>query len=643
MSRAAGAELWVCFEMPGVEPPRGSVVLSFMSAGDEERAEARWGAQFVNGRVLAERVRPEARRHYVDLIARIAATPCLGGATLRHALRGADGCSRWWLHKTSEKDCGWDEEVTYVTLVRGLCVRRLCQERGIGRVRVFGGDTVVAAALAGRHSSRTRLALSLLSALVTGVLSRLAFLKFYVDLWRILRRAREPEARPLDVVLEAHWDWSLRPDGRGGIRDRYSADLPDRLERQGLRVGWFAWCEPSSDVWQRGRRTAAVLAPALDRPDVIVLERELGLRDILSAALRIRYLVTFLRFATSPIFRRLFRVEGLELYPVMLPMLVGLFARSTIPRGELLMLATERACRRHRPKLLLTFLELFLHTRAMYAGARRASVGVRLWTAQHGAYCSDKTGAVLDPARELRGEPDGCGLPAPDRIFAMGHLAGGIWEASGFSERVLVTGGLRFQHVSIERRPSAGRRPGGLSVLLIGAMTEAWDLDLCEAATLAARDVPGIRLRFRDHPSYCLSERPGFARFRGAIEVTRGTVDEDLDAADLVLFTYSGLAEEALLRGLPVWQWLWAGVNPTVFGDLAVVPTFASVTALRDALRTFAADPAAFQPDPAVQEHVLHQCFGPSPAHASARIAEEITSRIAPAAPLAVGRGRDVP
>jgi hypothetical protein len=80
-----------------------------------------------------------------------------------------------------------------------------------------------------------------------------------------------------------------------------------------------------------------------------------------------------------------------------------------------------------------------------------------------------------------------------------------------------------------------------------------------------------------------------------------------------------------------------------VFGDLAVVPTFASVMSLRNALRLFAADPAAFQPEPGVQEHVLLQCFGPSPAHASARIAEEIASRISTAAPLAVGKRRDVP
>src|SRR5439155_112242 len=121
---------------------------------------------------------------------------------------------------------------------------------------------------------------------------------------------------------------------------------------------------------------------------------------------------------------------------------------------------------------------------------------------QHGAYCSDKTGSTLDSFLELRGEPDGCGLMAPDRVFAMGELAQGIWEASGFSERVLVTGGLRYEHVCVTRRRGGAKRRSGPSVLLIGAMTEAWDLDLCEAAVLAARDVPLIRLRFRDHPSY---------------------------------------------------------------------------------------------------------------------------------------------
>jgi hypothetical protein len=38
------------------------------------------------------------------------------------------------------------------------------------------------------------------------------------------------------------------------------------------------------------------------------------------------------------------------------------------------------------------------------------------------------------------------------------------------------------------------------------------------------------------------------------IAVTTGTLDENLRAADLVVFAQTGSAEEALLRGIPTWQ-----------------------------------------------------------------------------------------
>src|SRR5581483_6934959 len=107
-------------------------------------------------------------------------------------------------------------------------------------------------------------------------------------------------------------------------------------------------------------------------------------------------------------------------------------------------------------------------------------------------------------------------------------------------------------------------------------------------------------------------------------------VDDDLAEADVVLFTHSGLAEEALLRGLPVWQWLWAGFNTSVFLDLPVIPTFTSVPALRAAFESLLADPDAHRPARATQELVLRECFGPEPAAAEGRVAEALLALLGP-------------
>ena len=138
-----------------------------------------------------------------------------------------------------------------------------------------------------------------------------------------------------------------------------------------------------------------------------------------------------------------------------------------------------------------------------------------------------------------------------------------------------------------------------------------------------------MRILWRDHPSYRFSERAAFQRFRASITVTIGTLDDDFNAADVVLFTQTGLGEEALLRGIPTWQWLWPGFNTSPFLDLPVIPTFSSVVALREALLSFLQAPSRYRPAPECQRRVMNECFGPDPARASERIADAIHRAIA--------------
>jgi hypothetical protein len=624
----AYSELWVCFRPPRLHPPANVLVLSFLPPGAEEHLAGTLGEQFVSARDVQPLVHADARRAYVDLIAGIGATACIKGQTLRQALKGADGYSRWWLHKISEKDCGWDEDPTYLTIIQLLCARQVIAKHGITRTRVVGAPTI-AMALSGRGCGPLRTWAAILKALAFGIVSRIAFAAWYLQTWWIVRSAipRTPAGEEFDVALEGHWDWSVRPTGTG-IEDRYFGDLPHRLERAGLRVGWFAWCEPSIDSRQPPRSLRAVITSAATQRQVVLLESFLGVRDILSATIHVRHLLTGLRFILNDNFRAIFRVAGYDIFPVMLPLLLRDFAGAGICRRDMLLRATTRATAQRRPKILLSFLEFFLHARAMYAGARLGSPTIQLWTAQHGAYCSDKTMCMFDPEREIEGRQDGCALVVPDRMYVMGHLAETLWTRNGFRpDRVVVAGGLRFQRMRVQARPLRERDPE-VTVLLVCAMTRAWDLELCEAATLASAGILNIRLKFRDHPHYRLSKDPAFASFKHAIEVTTGSAEEDLESAQLVLFTYSGMAEEALLKGIPVWQWRWAGIMPTVFTDVPVVPTFSSVSALRGALHRFIADPDSFRPSPDVQRSVLNMCFGPAPTQASARIAADMVRHV---------------
>jgi surface carbohydrate biosynthesis protein (TIGR04326 family) len=627
VSQAVFSELWVCFELPAQDPPAQALVLSFLAPGAETEMEDRWGPRIVSGRALVQEVRSRARAEYLRLIARTGATPCVGGRTLRQALQGPGNYSRWWFLGVTEKDCFWDEDTIYLTVLQLMAVRDLCERYRLERVRLHGAVPAFAAALGQRAPTRGAVA-DLAGALALGLLGRLRLLVEYVGMWWTLRRLPLPAGEHRDVLLQGYWDWTVRPENQGGLRDRYFTDLPAELAGRGLSVGWLASCELDSEPWRRGRKRHDVLAASSGYPEVTLLERYLTPGDILRTVCDLRYPVHLTRAVSGRAFRRLCSVGGFDLYPLVRRQLLRSGWNSTVCRLQLVAMATARACRHLRPMVVLTSFELFLRSRALYAGVRACSPRARVWAAQHAAYSSDKTLGVFDPDIEVRGTPDGCAVPAPDGIFVMGDLSRRIWEGNGFAgESVVLTGGLRYQAVGIE--PRVAEAAGGhITLLLAGGMCEAAHVDLCAAALSATSGLGSVRLHWRDHPHYSFSRSRSFRRFRGSITVTSCPLDEDLQAADLVLFSQTGLAEEALLRGIPTWQWLWPGFNASPFLDVPVIPSFTSVSALRRELQAFMQDPERYQPTVEVQRRVLYECFGPDPAGASARIADAIQHMI---------------
>ena len=626
---AARPHLWVCFAEPPETVPADVLVLSFLPPGIEERWARTLGDRLLRGRDVLQDVRPRARRAYLDLVVRIGNTPCVRGRTLRQALRGADGVSRWWFLKPSERDCTWDGDPTYSVLLRLLTVRAVAEKYHISAMTLHGASRAVEEALGVAKPARLRHGATAAMAVVRGLTARLRLIAQGLHRRWLYRRLPSVEATSCDVLLEAHWDWSLgpEPDGAGGLRERYFGDLPQRLRAQGARVAWLASTEPAVELWQRGRPLSRVIGAVRGHRDVVLLERFLSLRDVVFTALDIRCAVVVAAFMRVPAFRALFIVDDLDLYPLMRGMLIDSACGAGVARCEQLLVGTRRACGALRPRILVTFLEMFLHARALYAGARQGAPGLAIWAAQHAAYCSDKVFGILDPRADLAGEPDGCPMPAPDGIFAMGSLSRGLWRDDGFDERHLViAGGLRYQDTTVVTRPRKTRH--GTSVLLVASMNTEADIDMCDAFASAAHGVAEVRLRLRDHPQHCLSERSEFEGFRGVIEVTRGSMDAALADADLVCFTYSSLAEDAFVRGIPIWQWLWPGFNGSVFVDLPVIPAFTSVAALRTALTAFVANAASYQPTRETQEDVARQCFGPDPASAARRIADHLVARL---------------
>lgn len=618
-----GRSLYVCWADPGSVPP-GAEVLSFLTPHDEEALRARIGGdRVVSGRALAQAAREQARSAYLTLVANAGATP-YEGQTLRQRLTVPGQVSAWWFHGVAGKDCENDDP-TLRWIIELHVIERAARDRAATRLILIGGYRELGQVLEQRYQVETRQCPWRYTwrYQAAGFLKRWTYGAAFLMKWLAVRRsAPSTDRQPFDVVLSGFWDWSLKADQSGRLNDRYLGSLAGELSRRGLKVGWLLWFDPYSVPGAARRRLGDVLRPLASRADAVLLQRYLGLTDLVRALCNMRPWRAFREARNSPAFARTFVLQGIDYMPLFSPRLTAGFLDATIPHLELVALAVERAFAVHRPQLALSFLDLFPFARAFYAGGRAGKPDAIQATIQHATYNREEAFALLHPQAEYLGEPDGCRFPAPDYVFAMGELGQAIFRENGFpNDRVLLTGSPRYQHVHIDHRPRE-RAAGPITVLIAASMGVETELEMAEAVCLAADGLPGIRVVLRNHPFARVDADPRFHRLADRLTVATGSLDDSLAAADLVVITYSSVGEEAILGGIPVWQWLTSSYNGSAFRDISGIPAFHSVSDLRTALVRLLGDPSAFAPSDAIKETVLRECFYKEDGAAVTRIAD---------------------
>lgn len=198
----------------------------------------------------------------------------------------------------------------------------------------------------------------------------------------------------------------------------------------------------------------------------------------------------------------------------------------------------------------------------------------------------------------------------------MGPFPRGLFLQCGYDpSQVMVTGSPRYDRIkspgllNTTMRTSKGR----ISLLLVGGLAVDLDLEMIDAACEVLKFIPELNVSFRKHPlSHSKQER---------VRTTDAGLDEDLKNADVILFTYSTVAEEAFMRGLPVWQWLPQGFNGSAVSEITSIPRLGSVESLRDALLSYQAQPTKYIPDEATRNLVLAELFHRADGQAAVRIA----------------------
>lgn len=625
-----GKVLWVCWEKPNVLPGKKDVVLSLLMPGMEAELKEQWPCYFISARERVAEVKQAALDTYREIISGIGTVALENGITLRQALQDKNGVSSWWFHKVACKDC--ESEPTFNSIIQILTIVRIAQEHQCTHLVVCGGRYEVVEVLRSLFQVDAfkckKRSLSLFY--VFSLLRRVKFAaKSLYELVLLKRYVRLPENN-VDVLFSGFWDWSVKENFfLGKLEDRYFQAVPEKLRERGLRVGWVAWFYNNFEANKPKRSMFDVIEPLCKHQEIIIAQCFLSLGEVLRCALRFRPFFILTQYTRTKVFKDVFKKDGLDFYPLLKMWLYGGFLDGTIPYHELVCEAHKKVAQKYQPQSVVGFLNFFPYARALYAGIKKGHTPCVLYDIQHASYSWEDTIGLLDADVEFEGIADGCSIPHADYMCVMGELGRDIFTKSGFPhDRVLLTGSSRYDEASAVDARAMRHYGFKKHILIVASLDKKLELEMVDAVHTAFEQFPDVKLSLRPHPFSDIRGDRRFRYYEDRIRCSSGTsLDEDLADADAVIFSYSTVAEEAFIRGIPVWQWVTAGYNASVFRDIPVIPTFATVDGLIRLYAQFLEDPAKFLPTTEQRQFVKQRCFYAGEALPSDNIAEVLAAQ----------------
>jgi len=603
--------------------PSGATVLTFLNPEEETILKESFVGKLLTGRVEMNAIRKEARQLYVDLVSNIGSTRCYG-KTLRERLNVKGKGNSWWYHPFTAKNSM--DDPTFNRLLQILTIAFIAEKEQSQKIEIYNGSHEVANVLSSRFQiiKKGKFEYDLLHP-IRGIFARIKYLYLIIrDHIALNRSISLPEINP-DIVFEGFWNWSVKLNKQNKLEDVYFSSLPNHLISNGFSCAWLLWLDPHFKNGPKGQTVTKILEFAKKHPQLIFLQKFISINNIFRAIVDFRPLFHYLWLSNSKQFRAIAKVKNFDFWPLIDRQLLYGFCNSTLPHHTLGELAHRRAFEMYRPKFSFTFQEFYLWSRACYQGARLGDRNTIRCNIQHASYNREKTFILIDAEREFNGFPDNHMMPTPDYIFAMGELGRTIFIENGFStERVILSGSVRYDQVKFpSKKLERVQDKKYINVLLTPTLNLELELEMIQAAVLAVKGLKA-KLHLRSHPFNKMEDWPNYKPYLSKITSTTGSLKEDLEMADLVLFSFSTVAEEALLLGIPVCQWQSAKFNGSVFKDIPLIPSFSSVDELAGFLRNFIEQPKLFQPTLDTKKLVAHQCFYKTDGMAAQRIVKKL-------------------
>jgi len=393
-------------------------------------------------------------------------------------------------------------------------------------------------------------------------------------LFGLLRRSRRAGQGTRERVLIHSWADARAFRERETYTDTYFGTLGRDLGRRGHPCGYLVTVLPT--LWY----PRALFGLRRYPEDLFLFEEFTRVRDLLPA----------LRApggAGADLPPRM-ALAGMDLSPVIRAELAADGRGTRAAQSFLAYLAARRIPRAFPVQAFIYTFENHVWEKMFCLGLREATPGTRLVGYAHSIVSPMYLSYSLSRAELGK-------VPLPDRIAVNGPRARENLVASGFpGEMVVVTGSFRYPDFrQVKTRP--GKKPGRhVLVPLAAGMDESLELALKSVQALGT--VPGVSITLKPHPSISretlLSSLPGLP---ASVEVRTDPVDRLLDKADLVLFSSTTVAVEALGRGIPLLHVKSElDIDRNILEGLPMVPSAGDLAKIREIALQILEDPSRF-------------------------------------------------
>ena len=586
-------------------------------------------AQFFNGIKESLEVRDLVISDYLAITADIGLVK-KNAQTFRNALR-VDTLSEslWWYHMVSFRNNTVSPE--FDEMVQIYTVKKVFEKSGCTDIIFHSISFKLAEVFKSRwpHSQYTIIGSneSLLWAFVRGLASRC---KYFINSAKkiiITAKFKKTHNQAVDILFFGFWDWSVSQGQNGKLEDKYYKRLPQCLSKLGItKQGWLVLFDPHSKPGSEKRPMMSVIPESCHNNNVFFLQSYLSILDLLKESLRLRPYFKFLSYQ-----KRIHTVthgEGFNLYPLFRKELHYRFFDSSLVHLRLIELAVRRACSELSPKVTLNFLETHLISRACYSGIRLANKSSIRVSMQHASRNEESIFFRCHPTKEFPVGVDKETLPKADYHCVMGELGAKIVAESGYpNDQIKLTGSPRFDHV-VRLKSTVKKRNAERCILFAASGVIELEIPAFLMTVKAIHGLCGIKLVLREHFFWKVSVHPEVKAILDRIEISNRSLDDDLNRADLVLFTTTTLAEEALMREIPVWQIISEKSNFSSLRAMNEVKKFYSEKQIRFALNKSIQQGYFDVVSPSFVDQVERNCFFKCDGHSAERMSAQIKQLI---------------